>query len=330
MLALLSKRPGGPDTLVLSELADPVPGLGEVRVAVEACGVNYPDVLVIEDRYQFEPERPFSPGSEVGGRIDAVGDGVTDLKVGDRVLGGSAWGCMAGKVVLSDNRCFTIPDSMPFDVAAAFLMTYGTSLHALKDRGNIRASETLLVLGAAGGVGLAAVELGKAFGARVIAAVSTPKKAKVAAQHGADATIIYAAEGLDGQAAKDFLAQIRAEAPGGVDIVYDAVGGDYAEPALRSMAWQGRYLVIGFPAGIPRLPLNLPLLKGCSIVGVFWGEAVNRSEEQHRANVAELMRLYDEGHLHPLVSERYPLARGGEAIARLASRAAVGKIVVTM
>lgn len=330
MLALLSKAPGGPETLVVEEIADPSPARGEVRIAVEACGVNYPDVLIIEDRYQFKPDRPFSPGAEVSGRIDAIGEGVSGLKIGDRVLGGAGWNCMAEKVVLPENRCFTIPDSMPFDVASAFLMTYGTTIHALRNRADIRAGETLLVLGAAGGVGLAAVELGKAYGAKVIAAVSTPEKAQVAARHGADATIIYPADGLDAPAAREFLGRIRAEAPGGTDIVYDAVGGDYAEPALRSMAWEGRYLVIGFPAGIPRMPLNLPLLKGCSVLGVFWGEAIERSEDQHRRNVAELMRLYEAGHLHPLVSERYPLARGGEAISRLASRAAVGKIVVTL
>ncbi|MDO7836468.1 NADPH:quinone oxidoreductase family protein [Sphingobium sp. HBC34] len=330
MLALLSKSSGGPETLVLSELPEPIPGPGEVRIAVEACGVNYPDVLVIEDRYQFKPERPFAPGAEISGRIDAVGDGVSRFKIGDRVLGGAGWGGMAEKIVLPEDRCFAIPDTMPFDVAAAFLMTYGTTIHALRNRGNVRVGETMLVLGASGGVGLAAVELGKAYGAKVIAAVSAPHKAKVALDHGADATIIYPAEGLDAQGAKAFLAEIRAHAPDGVDIVYDAVGGDYAEPALRSMAWEGRYLVIGFPAGIPRLPLNLPLLKGCSIVGVFWGASIERSQEQHCANVEELMQLYQSGYLRPLVSERFPLARGGEAISRLASRAAVGKIVVTL
>lgn len=330
MRALLSIKPGPADSLVLSEVAEPEPGPGAIRVAVEACGINYPDVLIIDDRYQFRPERPFAPGGEISGRVDAVGEGVTRFKVGDRVLGGDGWGGLCEKTVLPADRCFMIPDSMPWDMAAAFLMTYGTSQHALKDRGQIRPGDVLLVLGAAGGVGLAAVELGKAYGARVIGAVSTPEKAEVARSHGADETIIYPTGALDGDAARAFLNQIRQLAPDGVDIVYDAVGGDYAEPALRSMAWEGRYLVVGFPAGIPRIPLNLPLLKGCSIIGVFWGDFIARSPDRNEANVADLMSLYEAGRIKPLVSETFPLADGGKAIARLASRAAIGKIVVTM
>lgn len=331
MRALLSVKPGSDENaLVLSDIPEPQPGPGQLRIAVEAVGVNYPDCLIIEDRYQFRPERPFAPGAEFSGRIDAIGEGVTKFKVGDRVLSGGVFGAMAEKVVVTEEHCFAIPDAMPFDAAAAFLMTYGTSYYALKHRGHVKAGEKLLVLGAAGGVGLAAVELGKAFGAEVIAAVSTAEKAEVARQHGADSVIIYPAENMEGENSRNFVNQIRALAPGGVDIVYDAVGGGYAEPALRSMAWEGRYLVIGFPAGIPQLPLNLPLLKGCSIVGVFWGASVERDQVRHRQDVQDLMKLYEDGHLRPLISARFPLEQGGQAIARLAARGAVGKIVVTI
>lgn len=331
MRALLSINPGPPSMLALREVIDPAPGHHEVRIAVEACGVNYPDVLIVQDLYQFRPERPFSPGAEVAGRIDAVGAGVMRFAVGDRVVGGAGWGGMAEKMLVPETRCFAIPEAMHADIGASFLMTYGTSQHALKDRGNIQPGETLLVLGAAGGVGLAAVERGKAYGAHVIAAVSTPEKAEIATARGADAAIVYGLDPLDQKAAKAFTAQIKALAGGeGVDLVYDAVGGAYAEPALRAMAWEGRYLVVGFPAGIPRIPLNLALLKGCSIVGVFWGAFVNRSQARHEANVAELIALYEAGAIRPLVSERFPLERGGEAIERLAARASVGNVVVTV
>lgn len=331
MRALLSMHPGGPEELVVGDVEEPMPGRGEVRIAVEACGINFPDLLIIQDLYQFRPERPFSPGAEVVGRIDCLGEGVTRFKAGDRVVGGASWGGLADKLVVPETRCFLIPDTMPADVGAAFLMTYGTSQHALKDRGRLRAGETLLVLGAAGGVGLAAVELGKLYGARVLAAVSSEAKAQVASGHGADATIIYPTGNLDGSEAKALTAKIKAMTGGeGVDVIYDAVGGAYAEPALRAIAWEGRYLVVGFPAGIPKLALNLPLLKGCSIIGVFWGAFVERNEIEHEANVAELIRLCQEGKIRPFVSERFPLERGGDAIQRLASREAVGKIVVTL
>jgi len=328
MKALQSVKPGDGHSLVLAEMADPVPGPGEVRVAVEACGINFPDVLIIEDRYQFKPERPFAPGGEVAGTVDAVGEGVTDLKVGQRVLAGAGWGGLSEKVCVEQEKVFALPDKMPMDVAAAFMMTYGTSHHALFDRGSLKDGEVLLVLGAAGGVGLAAVELGKARGAKVIAAVSTKEKAQVTRDHGADAAVIYPSGELTKDEAKAFTAAIREHAPDGVDVIYDAVGGSYAEPALRSIAWDGRYLVVGFAAGIPKIPLNLPLLKGCYIVGVFWGEFVNRNPERHARNAAELFQMYEAGHLRPHISGRYPLARGGEAIAQLASRAAVGKILV--
>lgn len=331
MKALLSTRPGTGDALALTDIAEPQPGAGTVRIAVEACGINYPDVLIIQDLYQFRPERPFAPGAEVAGRIDAVGEGVTRFSVGDRVVGGAGWGGLVEKLIVPEARCFRIPDAMPADIGAAFLMTYGTSQHALKDRGNLRAGEALLVLGAAGGVGLAAVDLGKAYGARVIAAVSTEAKADVVRERGADEVIVYGTEALDSTATKALTARIKEAAGGdGVDVIYDGIGGCYAEPALRAMAWEGRYLVVGFTAGIPKMPLNLPLLKGCSVVGVFWGAFIERNQARHEENVAELVRLYEQGLIRPLVSERFPLERGGEAIERLASRAAVGKVVVTV
>jgi NADPH2:quinone reductase len=329
MKALLSTRPGGPDTLVQGELPEPSVGPGEVRVAVRACGVNYPDLLIIQDLYQFKPPRPFAPGAEVAGVVDAVGEGVGNVRVGDRVLMGPVGNGMAEKAAGLARSCWKIPDAMPFDEAAALLMTYGTSHHALKDRARIRPGETLLVLGAAGGVGLAAVELGKAMGARVVAAASSEAKVALACRHGADAGVQYPAGSLDKAAARALTDRFK-EACGanGAQVIYDGVGGDYTEAALRAIGWEGRHLVVGFTAGIPKLPLNLPLLKGCQIIGVFWGEFTNRHPSQHAENVAALMALYLEGRIKPAITERFPLARGAEAIARLGARDARGKLVV--
>lgn len=331
MKAMLSRRVGGPETLELAELPDPTPDAGEVVIAVKACGVNYPDSLIVEDRYQFKPPRPFAPGGEVAGLVEAVGAGVTACKPGDRVIGSLTWGGMAEKVALPATRCTPMPPNMPFDEASALVLTYGTSIHALKDRAQLKAGETLLVLGAAGGVGLSAVELGKASGARVVAAASSKEKVDLARKHGADAGVVYPPGPFDKAGAR-VLADLFKGACGekGADVIYDPVGGDYSEAALRAIAWQGRFLVVGFPAGIPRLPLNLTLLKGCQVVGVFWGGFAQRDPKANAANIAELMQLYAKGTIRPLVSERYPLARAGEAIARLAGRQAMGKIVVTM
>ena len=331
MKAMLSKSVGGPETLILEELPDPAPGRGEVLLAVKACGVNYPDLLIIEDRYQFKPPRPFAPGGEVAGIVEAVGPGVASLKPGDRVIGSCGHGGMADKLVITADDCIPMPSGMPFDVASALILTYATSIHALKDRAKIKPGETLLVLGAAGGVGLSAVELGKAFGARVIAAASSPEKVALAKEHGAEAGVVYASGPFDKPGAKALSEQFKlACGPRGADVIYDPVGGDYSEAALRAIAWEGRLLVVGFPAGIARLPLNLALLKSCQIVGVFWGGFARRDPKANAANIAELMQLYNNGAITPLVSERYPLARAGEAIARLAARQALGKIVVTM
>lgn len=331
MKALLSHVPGGPETLVVEDVAEPQPGAGQVRIAVEAVGINFPDLLIIEDRYQFRPERPFAPGAEVSGVVDAVGEGVAGLKPGDRVLSMLGWGGLAEKVVAPADGVFIIPPSMSFDEAAAFLMTYGTSHHALRERGGLRAGETLLVLGAAGGVGLAAVELGRAMGARVIAAVSSEEKLAVARAAGADAGVVYPSGPFD-PAGQKSLSGLFKQACGeaGADVIYDPVGGDYSEPALRSIAWEGRYLVVGFPAGIARLPLNLPLLKGCDIRGVFWGSAVERDRERHRQATSELFALFEQGAVKPRIHERFPLARAADALRMLGSRRAAGKVVVTI
>ena len=331
MKALLSTSVGGPDTLVIEDLPSPQPKPGQAVIQVKACGVNYPDVLIIEDLYQFKPARPFAPGGEVSGVVKAVGEGVTNVKVGQRVLGNTGWGGMAEELALEASRLIPIPDAMPFDEAAAFIMTYGTSYYGLKDRGFLKPGQTLLVLGAAGGVGLAAVELGRAMGARVIAAASSQAKVDLCLKHGADAGVVYPMGPFDKEGAKALAGQFKeACGEGGANVVYDGVGGDYAEAAIRCMAWEGRFLVIGFPAGIPRIPLNLALLKSCDIAGVFWGAAVARDPAAHQQNVKELMALYAAGKIKPYVSERFPLAKAAEAISHLASRKAMGKVVVTM
>ena len=330
MRAVLSKAVGGPETLVVEEVADPVAGPGQAVIRVRACGVNYPDVLIIEDKYQFKPERPFSPGGEVAGEVESVGEGVTHLKPGDRVIGSSGWGGMAERIAVDARRCIPMPAAMPFDEASAFILTYGTSWHALKDRAQLKAGETLLVLGAAGGVGVAAIELAKAVGARVVAAVSSEEKAAFCREHGADDTVVYPTGPFD-KAGRKALADLFKGACGkdGAHVIYDAVGGDYAEAALRAIAWEGRFLVVGFPAGIPAIPLNLALLKGCQIVGVFWGAWAARDPAAFAASVEELMGFYTLGKVKPTVSGRFPLERAGEAIRELADRRAQGKLVVT-
>ncbi len=333
MKALLSKAVGGPDSLVLEDMADPVAGPGQVVLAVKACGVNYPDFLIIQDKYQFKPERPFAPGGEVAGVVESVGEGVSHLKAGDRVIGSTGWGGMAQKAVVEADRCIPMPDAMPFDEASAFILTYGTSYHALKQRAAIKPGESMLVLGAAGGVGLAACELGKAMGARVIAACSSQEKVDLCLKHGAESGVVYpTGEGGFDKDGKKALAELfkGAGGKGGYDVVYDAVGGDYAEAALRAIGWEGRFLVVGFPAGIPSIPLNLTLLKGCQIVGVFWGAYVARDPKGHAENVRELLAFYADGRIKPYVSERFPLEKAGEAITHLAARKAQGKVVVVM
>lgn len=330
MKAMLSRAPGGPETLELADLPEPVPGPGQIRVDVEAAGVNFPDTLIIRDLYQVKPKRPFAPGGEICGRVSALGEGVTGLAAGQRVLALTGHGGFAEQVLVDAARAVAVPDAMPSDEAACFVFTYGTSHHALKNRARLAAGETLLVLGASGGVGAAAVELGKAAGATVIAAVSSEEKAAFCTELGADHTLVYP-RGMDKDAQRALSACIKELSGGeGVDVVYDAVGGDYAEPALRAMAWKGRYLVVGFPAGIPKIPLNLPLLKGCEIVGVFWGAHTRREPQAHAENLSDLFRLYAAGRIRPRIHARYPLARAGEAIAALSDRGVMGKVLVTV
>ncbi len=331
MRAVLSKAPGGPDTLVVEDILDPTPKAGEVVIEVKAVGINYPDTLIIEDKYQFKPPRPFAPGAEVAGVVEAVGEGVKGVFKGDRVIAVPGWGGLVERLAVPAATLTPIPEGMSFQEAAALIMTYGTSYYALKDRAKLQPGETLLVLGAAGGVGAAAVELGKAMGARVVAAASTNDKVEFALDLGADNGLIYPSGPMDKAAQKSLSGELKlATGRDGADVVYDAVGGDYAEPALRAMDWNGRYLVVGFPAGIPSLPLNLTLLKSVSVIGVFWGAAVMRDPKAHAANMAELMRMYADGKIRPRVSRTFPLEKAADAIKALGDRQALGKVVVTI
>ncbi len=328
MKALLSETPGKADTLFFGTLPDPVAGPGQVLVRIKACSLNYPDALMIEDLYQFKPQRPFAPGNEVGGVIEALGAGVEGLKVGDRVCALCGHGGLAEKVAVDAAKCFVIPDEMGFDVASTISMAYGTNIHGLVDRGQLKAGDTMLVLGASGGIGITAVELGKAMGARVVGAVSSPEKAEVVRKAGADEVIVYPAGALDRDAQRALANQFKAACPEGYDVVYDVVGGDYAEPALRSIGWEGRYLVIGFTAGIPRIPTNLALLKACSIVGVFWGTWSERNPGELKKDMAELFELWREGKIRPLISRTFSFEEAPMAIDLMANRGAIGKLVV--
>jgi len=323
MKAVLCKQYGPPESLTIEELPSPTPGAGEVVVTVKAASVNFPDVLIIQNKYQFKPPLPFSPGSELAGVVKEVGSGVSGWKPGDRVIAFTTYGAFAEEVKTEAARLLPLPAGMDFVTGAAFLLTYGTSDHALRDRGALKAGESLLVLGAAGGVGLAAIEIGSALGARVIAAASSEAKLAVCREHGADATINYATE--------DLRKRVQALTEGrGVDVVYDPVGGAYSEAAFRSLAWRGRLLVVGFAAGeIPKLPLNLALLKGAAAVGVFWGDFARREPQIFAESVSQLTRWYAEGRLRPHVSQTLPLAKAAEALKLLASREAKGKLVLT-
>jgi len=329
MKAIVSKSAGGPETLTLEEVPSPKLGKRDVLIDVKAASVNFPDVLIIQDLYQFRPPRPFSPGGEFAGVVKATGEEVTRYRVGDRVFGNSTHGGFAEEAVLHEARAIAMPDAMSFEDAASLLMTYATSHHALKDRAAIQPGESLLVLGAAGGVGIAAVELGKAMGARVIAAASSQEKVDFAKAAGADEGLVYARDLSSRDAQKEFSNAIKALGGGGVDVVYDSVGGDYAEPAIRALNWCGRFLVVGFPAGIPKIPLNLTLLKGSQIMGVFWGAFTGREPKRHEENVRELLDLYAKGKIKPRISQRFPLDQAPAAIRLLQERAAQGKVVVT-
>lgn len=323
MKAVLCKQYGPPSSLVIEEVPSPKAGEGQVVISVHACGVNFPDTLIIEGKYQFKPPLPFSPGAEVAGIVKEIGPGVTSFQPGDRVIGATTWGGYAQEALAQAERVIRMPEGMDFQTASAFLLTYGTSHHALKDRAELKAGETVLVLGAAGGVGLAAVDIAKVMGARVIAAASTEEKLAVCRQHGADETINYATE--------DLRERLKALTGGrGVDVVYDPVGADLSEPALRSMAWRGRFLVVGFAAGgIPNVPLNLPLLKGCSIVGVFWGAFMRNEPARNEANLRDLVAWIHEGKLHPHIYAVYPLERAADALHDVMNRKVTGKVVLT-
>ncbi len=324
MKAVLCKELGPPEKLVVEDVPSPRPGKGQVVVSVKAAGVNFPDTLIIQGKYQFKPEPPFSPGGEVAGVVKQLGEGVGGVKPGDRVIASSTYGGFAEEMAIEAERLVAIPEAMDYVPASAFILTYGTSYHALKDRAQLEAGETLLVLGASGGVGLAAVQLGKAMGARVIAAASSDGKLAVCKDNGADELINYGSE--------DLRARVKAITAGhGVDVVYDPVGGPYSEPALRDMAWNGRFLVVGFAAGeIPKVPLNLPLLKGCSIVGVFWGAFTRTEAERNRRNNEELMRLYLAGKVKPHIHATYPLERAAQALNEVLQKRVSGKVVLTV
>ncbi len=322
MKAVLCKAFGPAETLVLEEVASPVAKANEILLEVHAAGVNFPDTLIIEGKYQFKPPFPFSPGGEAAGVVKAVGDKVSHLQVGDRVMALTGWGSFAEEVAVPGYNAMPIPADMDFPSAAAFGMTYGTSMHALKQRANLQPGETLLVLGASGGVGLAAVEIGKAMGARVIAAASSAQKLEVARAAGADELIDYSASSL-----KDEVKRLTGGQ--GADVIYDPVGGDLFDAAIRSIAWNGRLLVVGFASGrIPELPVNLALLKGAAVVGVFWGAFAQRQPQDNAANFQQLFAWHSAGKLKPLVSQTFPLAQAAAAIDTLGQRKAVGKLVV--
>ena len=321
MKALLCKQFGPPETLVVENIEDLHAQKGQVVIGVKACGVNFPDTLIIEGKYQFKPPFPFSAGGEVAGVIKEIGEDVTHLKVGDDVFALTGWGGFAEEVVIGASRVFKMPPNMDYATAASLMYTYGTSYHALKDRANLQPNETLLVLGAAGGVGLAAVNLGRIMGARVIAAASTDEKLELCKQYGATDLINYSTQ--------DLRTRLKEITGGGVDVVYDPVGGDYTEPALRSMNWKGRYLVIGFASGpIPSLPMNLPLLKGCSVNGVFWGSFAEREPKANFQNVMELINFYNKGELVPYIQKTFSLEETPQALYDMLNRKVMGKLVV--
>lgn len=322
MKAVLCKTLGPAHDLVLADVASPQPKINEVLLDVHAAGVNFPDTLIIEGKYQFQPPLPFSPGGEAAGVVAAVGAKAGAFEVGQRVMALTGWGAFAEQVAVPYYNVLPIPDSMDFTTAAALGMTYGTSLHALRQRANLQPGETLLVLGASGGVGLAAVEIGKAMGAKVIAAASSADKLAVAKAAGADELIDYSTSSL-----KDEIKRLTGGQ--GVDVIYDPVGGELFDQAVRGLAWNGRLLVVGFASGvIPQLPVNLALLKGAAVVGVFWGAFAQRQPQDNAANFRQLFAWHAESKIKPLVSKTYPLAEAGSAIEQLAQRKAVGKLVV--
>lgn len=323
MKAVICRNWGPPESLRVEEVPSRSPGLGEVLIEVHAAGVNFPDTLIIQRKYQVQPELPFSPGGEVAGRVLAVGPDVEGCRVGDRVVGSAAYGGFAEEMIVAAERVVIIPADMPYPQAAAFVLAYGTSLHALNDRGRLGSGETLLVLGAAGGVGIAGIEIGKALGARVIAAASSSDKLQLCIAHGADETINYANE--------DLREQLKRLAPDGPDVILDPIGGPQSEAAFRSIAWGGRHLVVGFAAGeVPRLPLNLPLLKGASLIGVYWGAFLRRDPDVTRKHMHDLFELRASGVLHPPITHNYSMKEAGQALRDVMDRRVKGKVVISI
>lgn len=331
MKALLSVTPGGAETLRIEDIPEPGLGDGQLLVRVHACAINFPDVLIIEDKYQLKPQRPFAPGAEIAGEVIAVGQSVHGWSVGDRLIAALGFGGLAEKIVVEAERAILLPSERSFEEGSALLMTYATAMHALCDRGRLKAGQTLLVLGAGGGVGIASVEIGKALGAQVIAAVSSEEKARAASAAGADRALVYPPGPFDRDGEKALAGLFKdSVGPAGANVILDPVGGVYSEAALRSVAWEGRFLVVGFPAGIARLPLNLTLLKSCDVCGVFWGGFMMRDPRRNTEHVEQLFCWWSEGKINPRISESFPLERGADAIRALKERRAIGKLVVTL
>jgi len=332
MKALQCVELGGPEKLVVNDVAEPEIAEDHVIIEVKSASVNFPDVLMIQGLYQFQPPLPFIPGGESAGVVIEIGDGVEEFNIGDKVFAATGVGGICEKILAHKNNVRPIPENMDFEIAAALSVTYGTSIYALKQRANLKAGETLLVLGASGGVGLATVQLGKAMGARVIAAASTQEKVDICIENGADEGFVYPSGNLDRDQQKELSNKIKELTEGlGPNVIYDPVGGTYAEPCLRAIAWDGRYLVIGFAAGadqIPKMPLNLTLLKGCQIVGVFWGAWTGMFPAENQKNFEELFEMYKEGKINPAPSDKFSLETSAEAIAHLKDRKAKGKVVI--
>jgi len=312
-----------------AEIDAPEPARDEIKVRVRTVSLNYPDALMLEDLYQTKPPRPFVPGTEFSGVVEALGEGVTTFAPGDRVV------CLSNGGLGEVSTCkaslaVKLPDAVPFDLGATLMMTYGTTIHALLDRVHLKAGETMLVLGAGGGIGMSAVELGKALGARVVAAVSSPEKRDAVLAAGADECLVYPRGDLDRAASRSLAEQFKAACPKGYDVIYDPVGGDYAEPAIRSIGWEGRYAVIGFTAGIPKLPLNLTLLKCCQVVGVFWGMWAGMNQGRFREEMQMIFDFVAQGKFTPMISEHFALEDAPKALARMRGRGAIGKLVVTV
>ena len=330
MKILHCKEYGPVDNLVWEEVESPEPQDNEVLIDIKAAALNFPDFLIVQGLYQFKPELPFAPGNEGAGTIRKTGKNVTRFKEGDRVYFMAPHGAFAEQICINEFGVFPIPDEISFQLAASYQMAYGTSYHALVQRGELSEGDEVLILGASGGVGLAALDIAKAKGARVVAGVSTDEKAKICRDYGADEVIVYGTGPKDKEEAKAFSTELKSKSiKGGYDIIYDPIGDCYAEPAFRAIGWKGKYLVVGFAAGqIPKLPINLTLLKGASVVGVFWGAFTGREFEENQKNISDINRMLSIGEIKPLISKEIPMENAVEAIQMIGSRGVVGKVVL--